>query len=73
MHILSNEISPARRSRAMESSGGLRHLAFFEELGEVDESDPNWRSVSAGLVVMRLVDEWITVGTDARSNVIHGG
>ena len=49
----------------MESTGGFRHLAFFEELGKMDESDPNWRSVSAGLVVMRLVDEWIAVGADA--------
>ena len=49
----------------MESSGNLRHLAFFEELAKIDESDPHWRSVSAGLVVMRLVDEWITVGADA--------
>lgn len=48
----------------MESTNGIRHLAFFEELGKMDESDQNWRAVSAGLVVMRLVDEWITVGTD---------
>lgn len=49
----------------MESTNGMRHLAFFEELGKMDESDPNWRSVSAGLVVMRLIDEWISVGTNA--------
>jgi len=48
----------------MESSGSLRHLAFFEELAKLDEADPNWRSVSAGLVVMRLVDECIIPGTD---------
>jgi YD repeat-containing protein len=42
----------------MESDGLLRHLAFFEELAKLDESDPSWRSVSAGLVTMRLVDGW---------------
>ena len=46
----------------MESEGMLRHLAFFEELGKMDETDPTWRSVSAGLVVMRLVDNWIADG-----------
>lgn len=43
----------------MESDGMLRHLAFFEELAKLDESDPSWRSVSAGLVTMRLVDRWL--------------
>jgi tetratricopeptide (TPR) repeat protein len=42
-----------------ESDGMLRHLAFFEELAKLDESDPSWRSVSAGLVAMRLVDSWL--------------
>src|SRR4051812_345565 len=49
----------------MESDGVLRHLAFFEELGRMDESDASWRSVSAGLVVMRLVDQWIADGPHA--------
>jgi len=43
----------------MESDGMLRHLAYFEELAKLDESDPGWRSVSAGLVTMRLVDRWL--------------
>ena len=46
----------------MESEGMLRHLAFFEELGKMDETDASWRSVSAGLVVLRLVDNWIADG-----------
>src|SRR5262249_10965102 len=49
----------------MESTSCFRHLAFFEELSKMDETDPHWRSVSAGLVVMRLVDEWIMTGCDA--------
>ena len=47
----------------MDTDGGLRHLAFFEELGKMDESDASWRAVSAGLVTMRLVDRWIAVGS----------
>jgi tetratricopeptide (TPR) repeat protein len=46
----------------MDTEGMLRHLAFFEELGKMDESDTSWRAVSAGLVVMRLVDSWIDDG-----------
>ncbi|MGH7617657.1 MAG: hypothetical protein ACREPM_10545, partial [Gemmatimonadaceae bacterium] len=49
----------------MESNSTFRHLAFFEALAKIDESDPNWHSVSAGLVVMRLIDQWVTTGTDA--------
>ncbi len=43
----------------MDSNAMLRHLAYFEELAKLDESDPSWRSVSAGLVTMRLVDNWL--------------
>jgi len=50
----------------MESDGMLRHLAFFEELGRMDESEAGWRAVSAGLVTMRLVDRWIAAGSTAR-------
>lgn len=49
----------------MESEGMLRHLVFFEELGKMDETDPSWRAVSAGLVTMRLVDQWIADGPSA--------
>ncbi|HEY5061513.1 MAG TPA: hypothetical protein VII52_08270 [Gemmatimonadaceae bacterium] len=56
----------------MESEGMLRHLAFFEELGTMDENDARWRSVSAGLVVLRLVDNWIADGA-AKSRVDSWG
>ena len=42
-----------------DSDGMLRHVAFFEELARLDESDSSWRAVSAGLVTMRLVDRWL--------------
>jgi tetratricopeptide (TPR) repeat protein len=40
----------------------LRHMAFFEELAKTKETDANWRSTSAGLVVLRLIDQWVTAG-----------
>jgi tetratricopeptide (TPR) repeat protein len=46
----------------LESDRTLRHLAFFEELAALDESDAEWRSVTAGLVVLRLVDAWMDEG-----------
>jgi len=45
-----------------EADRTLRHLAFFEELAALDESDVEWRSVTAGLVVLRLVDAWMEEG-----------
>lgn len=42
-----------------------RHLPFFSELAALDESDASWRAVSAGLVVLRLVDAWIEEGSAA--------
>jgi tetratricopeptide (TPR) repeat protein len=47
----------------LQSDRTLRHLAFFEELAALDESDAEWRAVTAGLVVLRLVDAWMEEGT----------
>ena len=46
----------------IRSEQTLRHLAFFEALAELDESDAAWRSTSAGLVVLRLFDAWMENG-----------
>lgn len=46
----------------MISQSSLRHLAFFDELSRLDETDDGWREVSAGLVVLRLVDRWLEEG-----------
>jgi len=43
--------------------GLMRHLVFLEELAKTDETDANWRSTSAGLVVLRLVDHWMETGS----------
>lgn len=41
-----------------------RHLPFFTELASLEENDPWWRAVSAGLVFVRLVDSWIDEGAE---------
>src|SRR6185369_15870846 len=52
-----------RRSRRMHSlTRMIRHLAYFEELAALDEREDSWREISAGLVVLRLVDSWFEQG-----------
>lgn len=48
-----------------DQTEGTRHLPFFAELAALDDGDPSWRTVSAGLVVLRLVDAWIEEGAAA--------
>lgn len=48
----------------------MRHLPFFAELASLEEHDSAWRSVSAGLVTLRLVDAWIEEG---RAAVLQDG
>jgi tetratricopeptide (TPR) repeat protein len=45
-----------------DASENMRHLPFFTELATRRDGDPSWRSVTAGLVVLRLVDSWIGEG-----------
>ena len=45
----------------------LRHLPFFEALAATDEGTPEWRAATAGVGVMRLVDEWAAGGPDLRN------
>jgi tetratricopeptide (TPR) repeat protein len=40
----------------------LRHLPFFEVLGDTEEGSADWRSISAGLLVLRLFDSWVDYG-----------
>lgn len=47
---------------ASESSEQVRHQAFFTELAALEDADPSWRAVTAGLVVLRLVDAWVEEG-----------
>jgi tetratricopeptide (TPR) repeat protein len=47
-----------------QSRQRLQHLPFFEVLADTEEGSDQWRSVSAGLVTLRLVDDWIRFGMD---------
>jgi tetratricopeptide (TPR) repeat protein len=40
----------------------MRHLVYFEELSRLQETDPEWRKMAAGLVTLRLFDAWVTDG-----------
>ena len=40
----------------------IRHLAFFEALGSLEEGSTDWDATTAGLVVLRLVDAWYDEG-----------
>lgn len=48
-----------------EHGNGTRHLPFFAELAELNDQDPGWHAVSAGLVVLRLVDARMEEGAAA--------
>jgi tetratricopeptide (TPR) repeat protein len=47
---------------ASETTEHLRHSAFFTELASLGDADSSWRAVTAGLVVLRLVDAWVEEG-----------
>ncbi|HEU4630376.1 MAG TPA: hypothetical protein VFS08_11570 [Gemmatimonadaceae bacterium] len=47
----------------------LRHLPFFEALANTAEDTPDWAAVTAGLGVLRLVDEWMAGGAVTRLRV----
>lgn len=51
--------------QVFEPEQKLRHLPFFEEVASHDEGDAAWRSATAGLVVLRLVDVWLEEGRSA--------
>ena len=48
-----------------QSERKLRHLPFFEFIASRDEGDPHWRSATAGLLVLRVVDAWADEGRAA--------
>jgi tetratricopeptide (TPR) repeat protein len=47
---------------ASDTSEHMRHQPFFAELAALEDADPSWRAVTAGLVVLRLVDAWVEEG-----------
>lgn len=50
-----------KRSR-ITTTLGLKHLAFFEAVGEAKENSPNAHSATAGLLLLRLIDHWVLAG-----------
>ena len=56
---------PEPESAVSNHMEGARHLPFFSELAGLEDDDASWRAVSAGLVVLRLVDAWIEEGAAA--------
>jgi tetratricopeptide (TPR) repeat protein len=49
-----------------ETERRVAHAAFFDALGTVTEADAEWRPMSAGLLVLRLVDSWLDGTSDQR-------
>lgn len=47
---------------APDTTENMRHVAFFTELASLEDADPSWRAVTAGLVVLRLVEAWVEEG-----------
>ncbi len=47
---------------ASEMAESMRHRAFFTELATLGDAEPSWRAVTAGLVVLRLVEAWVEEG-----------
>ena len=47
---------------ASEMAESMRHRAFFTELAALGDAEPSWRAVTAGLVVLRLVEAWVEEG-----------
>jgi len=50
----------------------LRHSAFVEALESGTEGDSDWTAKNAGLVVLRLVDAWLTSAGDAPELSVWG-
>jgi hypothetical protein len=53
-------LSLMKRSRT--TTLGLKHLAFFEAVGEAKENSPKAQSATAGLLMLRLIDHWVLAG-----------
>jgi hypothetical protein len=48
--------------RSPTASLGLKHLPFFEAVGEAEEHSPKAHAATAGLLMLRLIDHWILAG-----------
>lgn len=48
--------------RTRTAALGLKHLAFFEAVGESEENSSKAYAATAGLLMLRLIDHWILAG-----------
>jgi hypothetical protein len=48
--------------RSRTATLGLKHLAFFEAVGESEENSSKAHAATAGLLILRLIDHWILAG-----------
>lgn len=48
--------------RSRTAALGLKHLAFFEAVGESEENSSKAYAATAGLLMLRLIDHWILAG-----------
>src|SRR3972149_7790586 len=54
------DVRSMKRSRTQPQ--GLKHLPFFEVLGEAPEESPAACAATAGLLALRLIDHWVLAG-----------
>ena len=51
----------------------ITHTAYFEELASIeDETSPEWKPTLAGLVVLRVVDDWLDLGAQVVTTDVTG-
>jgi hypothetical protein len=51
----------------------ITHTPYFEVLASVeDETNPEWKPTLAGLVVLRLVDDWLDMGAQVVTTDVTG-
>jgi tetratricopeptide (TPR) repeat protein len=55
-------LTDAQEGGVFSTESGLKHLPFFQELSQLREDAPAWHELTAGLVVLRLVDRWLEIG-----------
>lgn len=62
IHAMAKVSEPTRSDRVGDKQRTLRYLAFFEAMAGLEDEGPLWHSLSAGLVTLRLVDQWLARG-----------
>jgi tetratricopeptide (TPR) repeat protein len=60
-----HQVTQVAEDRVFASDHKLRHLPYFEFIASRAEGDADWRSATAGLLVLRLVDTWVEEGRSA--------